>query len=940
MSWASRRDYVAEFGELLADAGPHQGGVMALHGGPGTGKTTLLGRFREHAAESGALYLAATGFRSENDVPFATIEQLTHSSGVPEEARAAVHRLWEDGVPRGASDRGHVERMRDLTSALEAVARETPLVVAVDDAQYADELSRSCLLHLARRAQSSGIIMVMTLDRSMCECHLDRTEEFLLVPGCRVGAITPLPEAEVRRLLESRLGADTAAELLAPVHRVSGGSPALVYALIRDHRAAARKAAPGPGAPVGEGGVVVGETFERTYVARLKHHPQLLSCVRALAVLDRHATPARLGQLLDRGPERLAMEIRELELAGLLEDGAFRHPAARRAVLKALGGDECAGLHLRAAEVLRAEGASVTTVAEHLMAGGAIPDEAGIAVLLRASRQLLAEGDVDASLRCLRLADRAGLEEPQRVEVALGLLGALWCVNPAAAEPEVSRLMSVMRAGALNARAVHALVTWLLWFGRTKEAGEAITYLEKPHDPRDPRARERLAATRTIVAHLSPALLPELPESDPLSDTRDTLSAAYLEHAAHMSRGSSRVPVGDIDPLVLGHTETDYGETLPPPVPGPRYSWDRDAITLIELLQHGDLPQAERLGTALLDRLPGEGSPARVAIFRSVHAYIALQRGVTATAVTRAASALELLPHHGWGVVIGSPLATLVAAHTATGQFDEAARYLEYPVPEEMFHSTVGLFYLVARGHHSLATGRPYAALNDFTACAPLAERWHSPSRHLLGWRTGTAEAYVALDEPARARAMVERELADVGPRPSRFRGNALRVLAAASPPGEREQLLREAVRILRLSDSRLALARALADLGRSHPDNSHDQESRPPWPEAQEPGRRSEAPASPWMTWTPSRPRTAAGLPAATPAPADKPLLSDAERRVAALASEGKSNRQIARHLYITVSTVEQHLTRVYRKLSVRRRAELTQFLGLLTNGMDFPAD
>ena len=51
---------------------------------------------------------------------------------------------------------------------------------------------------------------------------------------------------------------------------------------------------------------------------------------------------------------------------------------------------------------------------------------------------------------------------------------------------------------------------------------------------------------------------------------------------------------------------------------------------------------------------------------------------------------------------------------------------------------------------------------------------------------------------------------------------------------------------------------------------------------------------------------------------------LSEAERRVAALAARGHTNRQIAGMLYITVSTVEQHLTRVYRKLDVKRRSEL----------------
>jgi DNA-binding CsgD family transcriptional regulator len=57
---------------------------------------------------------------------------------------------------------------------------------------------------------------------------------------------------------------------------------------------------------------------------------------------------------------------------------------------------------------------------------------------------------------------------------------------------------------------------------------------------------------------------------------------------------------------------------------------------------------------------------------------------------------------------------------------------------------------------------------------------------------------------------------------------------------------------------------------------------------------------------------------------------LSDAERRVAALAANGYSNREIAKKLFITVSTVEQHLTHTYRKLKVTRRTDLPANLEL----------
>jgi DNA-binding CsgD family transcriptional regulator len=57
---------------------------------------------------------------------------------------------------------------------------------------------------------------------------------------------------------------------------------------------------------------------------------------------------------------------------------------------------------------------------------------------------------------------------------------------------------------------------------------------------------------------------------------------------------------------------------------------------------------------------------------------------------------------------------------------------------------------------------------------------------------------------------------------------------------------------------------------------------------------------------------------------PEEGAKLTDAEERVAALAAAGNTNRQIAEHLFITVSTVEQHLTKIYRKLNVRSRSAL----------------
>jgi DNA-binding CsgD family transcriptional regulator len=68
-----------------------------------------------------------------------------------------------------------------------------------------------------------------------------------------------------------------------------------------------------------------------------------------------------------------------------------------------------------------------------------------------------------------------------------------------------------------------------------------------------------------------------------------------------------------------------------------------------------------------------------------------------------------------------------------------------------------------------------------------------------------------------------------------------------------------------------------------------------------------------------------------APPRPERGARLTHAEQRVAALAAAGSTNREIAEQLFITVSTVEQHLTKIYRKLDVHSRSGLRRHLPLI---------
>ena len=53
---------------------------------------------------------------------------------------------------------------------------------------------------------------------------------------------------------------------------------------------------------------------------------------------------------------------------------------------------------------------------------------------------------------------------------------------------------------------------------------------------------------------------------------------------------------------------------------------------------------------------------------------------------------------------------------------------------------------------------------------------------------------------------------------------------------------------------------------------------------------------------------------------------LTTTEQQVATLVAAGRRNREVASALFVSESTVEAHLTRIYRKLGLRNRAELAQ--------------
>jgi DNA-binding CsgD family transcriptional regulator len=340
---------------------------------------------------------------------------------------------------------------------------------------------------------------------------------------------------------------------------------------------------------------------------------------------------------------------------------------------------------------------------------------------------------------------------------------------------------------------------------------------------------------------------------------------------------------------------------------------------------YADRPdRAATWSNALFDRAPARIAPTWRALLTSVRAKISLHLGDLSTAEALARAALEEMPAQNWGIVVGDPLAVLVHAATAMGKLAEAGTHLSQPVPEAMFESVPGLNYLHAKGLYELASNQPAAALDSFQACGDKMIRWQIDRPTVVPWRSDAARALIMLGERRKARDLVSAQMAILEQGDARTRGISLRVYGLASDLRQRRNLLEQAVDVLQASGDRLELTYALTDLSQAHYSLGESNQARLARRRAH--GLALECNVRPLFELL--QPETSAGVAApatgllVTADPGD--ALSEAEFRVAVLAARGDTNREIASKLYITVSTVEQHLTRIYRKLSIRRRRDL----------------
>ncbi|MFD9460131.1 AAA family ATPase [Streptomyces sp. NPDC060027] len=883
--------------------------LVAIEGALASGKTALLASFARDAADAGATVLEATASSFERYQPLGIIDQLLRgcrlfSPGADLEVRALLASAGGEGAQSEISS----SILGLLHGAFQHLTDSPLLVMCIDDAHFMDVESLQYLLALMRRMGTAPMSIVFTYCPDMGRDSVQRIlqAEILRMPNCTQLDLEPLSETGVTTVLEDYFNLEIAGRIAADCRHLSGGRPLLVHALAEDYAGRIPE-------PAGQWRPVAGPAFGRAVLSCLyRADPVVLQIARAMATLGEFRSAAVVARLCGMDPESVARIAASPGVGGLLEHDLLGQPSVREAVLGSMSQKERQDMRSRAARLLHHKGAPALVTAEHLMRIGE-PVSWARQVLCEAADQALAGGDPEAAVGYLERAHRECAEERERIDIAARLTDVMWRYDPAAVKSYLPELVAAAEQGELSVRQSVHLVRCLLWNGQVEQATRVVARLGDDSHAEDGEEAVPYAEQLRRWLPLTYPGLASAPGTEDVAAQDAGPSAPGHRAAAALGavlRGDGEAGAVPAAELVL--REALAGAASPA----------SSLASLMVLIYSDHLDKASVWCDALLASMGETYGLVWNAMLTAARAEIHYRLGDLANAKRQAHAALALMLHESWGAAVVVPLSILVRTATAMGDPGEAESYLDLPVPSAAFGTLGGVVYLDARGSLHLARGRHDAALQDFLAAGHLMKLWEMDCPSAVPWRAHAARAYFHKGLSVPAGELLTEQMSLLPSGHPRTRGLTYRALAATLRPDERPPVLLKAANLLDRCGDSLNLAYTLADLGHAYESLGDSVQARRHTHHARTLGDRCAAALLP-------EPPAAAANEGAGPEPLGESgppagRLSSAERRVAELAARGSTNEQIARKLFITVSTVEQHLTRAYRKLGIRRRTQL----------------
>lgn len=895
-------------GAEFLDAIRSRFGVLVFEGEAGIGKTVVLDEVVGRAKQEGVLVLACRASQAEAKLALSAVadlmEQVPGSAfdGLPAPQRRAleVALLRADPGDERITDRALAAAVRSVLAGLSATR---PVVIAIDDAHWLDAASAAVLGYALRRLDRVPLGLLAT--RRAGEPERLKLRELVPAEELHRVAITPLSLGAVHHLIRQHYGKALARHTLLRIHEASRGNP--LYALEMG-RLLAELGPIGPGQPLPTPSDV--ESLVRTRVLRLPSRArEVLFTAAGLAEARASLVSAAAGREID--DDLVLAETRGIASVdrGVIR---FQHPLLGSAIYASMTDGRRRELHRGLATVVT----DPEERARHLALAANGPDEATARVVHASAREASARGAPTAAVELLEYAIAIG--EPD--ETAKG-----------ERTYELAESLSVVGDNARARELLDAVDPWHGWpptiHGDALDLMLELEYWLNGPGPELDRLGERLlahdlppavraqvhASLAQYMEHDLPAALEHAEAALRLLGTMGSAADPFVHATALAFRARNRLVLGggldreasDLVAALEGKAGASDRRRLAPAADGfgqwLKYADDVDgARALLEAGLTRDLDSGHEKGAlnkfqhlALTECLAGNFEVARQHAMRACELYDQESNNVLGYA---------------------QAIRAIVEAHRGDADAVFAVRDM-YAGQRHPIHLEVALGLLeLSLGHHQEASAHLTQVL-DASERAGLRE----PGIHRA--HANAAEAAVALGDLVRARSIVS-QLEEHGRRATHrwslaagARCRAL-VLAADGDIAGGLLALDEAMGWHERLPMPFERARTLLVKGIIERRSRRRSQSRASLQEAA--GEFQRMGARLWAA------RAEAELSRLGLRRSSGDQLTEGERRCAELAATGKTNREIAEAMFISLKTVEANLSRAYAKVGVRSRAEL----------------
>jgi DNA-binding CsgD family transcriptional regulator len=918
---------------LVAAARSGDGGVAVVQGPPGIGKSRLLKTVRETVTELRVLRARASEL--ERDMPFGVVRQLIEPvlAEADDAERAELLRgaaslalpvLNEIGSARVAQD----SALHGLYWLTVNLAGARPVLIVVDDLHWADLPSLHWIVYMAQRVEGVPAAIVVATRPDELGSVGDLVDALLAIPAVDLIRPAALSEAAVAQMASQMLSTEPDAAFVEACLGVTGGNPFLLHELLNELAESGVAPTAAAAATVSR---LSSDAVSRSAMTRLRRLPDACrELADAVLTLGDGVELERAAHLAQLDLDSAAEAADALETAFIFAPGrplAFVHPLVRASVYAKLSAGGRAGLHARAAMMLTTEGASPERVAVHWLAADPAGSQDAVETLRTAATRAAQTGAPACAIDYLRRA----LREPPAPElvphVTLELgLSELNRYQAGAALEHFHRAFESLPDPAARGHAANLLGIASMFAGgesSTEVVGllsDAIANL--PADERE--LGLRLETTRYSVAHLRvPAWHAYQQQARQFTCEDNPTTIGERLYVGILAGDAGRTGRAD-DARRLAMTALGDGRLLEDLGPS-----DPSFFIPVSTLFYCDATEeALRELHRVLEWARRNGSSLAVSFASNFLAMAWMRRGMLKEVEIEAA---ELIDAAG-GPRVRNGLVALCEARVFAGDIEGAASIWDGANMDSLVAPPRRLcdYYLQARARLRVAQGRPAEALEDLFACGSIEEAYGVKTPQNTTWRSDAATLLADLGRPDEGRPLVEEELVRARAFGSlRQIGTALRAAARLEPRETALELHREAEEVLGASDDRLGHALALVELGGALRRAGQRKQARDRLSQAIEVARVCGA--APVATRAHDELVAAGARPRRDPTES-RSQLTASETRVARLAAEGMTNREIAQALFLTEKTIEVHLTSTYRKLDIRSRSQLLRALGART--------